>query len=73
MAKNRKIKMTDDEAGVLVRVLDMIERKFKFNPEDDRFVCSPEGSVMSLEFEVYAHLNSLRARLHGHEVKGGRR
>lgn len=74
MAKNQmKLKMSGDEANVLVRVLDMIEGKFKFSPEDDRFVCNQQDSVMSLEFEGFAHLNQLRARLREQTMKGGAR
>ena len=72
MAKNQmKVKMSGDEASVLVRVLDMIEGKFRFRPEDDRFVCDPQTNIMSLEFEGYAHLNQLRARMREQMAKGG--
>lgn len=73
MAKNLKIKISGDEANVLVRVLDMIEGKFKFRPEDDRFVCNPQDSVMSLEFSGYAHLANIRRRVQEAVAKGGRR
>lgn len=68
-----KLKVSADEASVLVRVLDMIEGKFKFRPEEDRFVCNPQTNIMSLEFEGFAHLNQLRARLHEKMMKGGAR
>lgn len=72
MAKNQmKVKMSGDEASVLVRVLDMIEGKFKFDRGSDRFVCTQQDSVMSLEFEGYAHLNQLRARMREQMAKGG--
>lgn len=74
MAKNQmKLKMSGDEANVLVRVLDMIEGKFKFNPEDDRFVCNPQADIMSLEFDGFAHLNNLRSRMREQMMKGGLR
>lgn len=73
MAKEQKIRITDEEANVLSQVLDMIVRKFRYDNSSERFVCNPGSDIMSLEFDGYAHLNSLRSRMQQAAMEGGRR
>lgn len=68
-----RIKMSKDEARCIGQVLSTIESKFKYDEQSERFVCSPDGSVMSLEFSGYAHLANIRRRVQEAVAKGGRR
>ncbi len=71
--RTARIKISEDEARCLGQVLSAIEDKFKYDESSERFVCSPEGSVMSLEFSGYAHLANIRKRVQEAVAKGGRR
>lgn len=71
--RTARIKISEDEARCLGQVLSAIEDKFKYDESSERFVCSHEGSVMSLEFSGYAHLANIRRRVQEAVAKGGRR
>ena len=68
--KNRRLSVTASEARVLGSLLDMVQKKFTYNKESERFECNVGDSIVGYEFPAFAEIGTLKEKLWKSGMRG---